>query len=84
MILSSPALPSSKKAPVAQGAIAGNGIPASRSHLVVTERALRPNPFAQRSISGAPIGIPQDLLRIYPDLLKAEQHDQRGKTRMRY
>src|SRR6516164_7104693 len=25
-----------------------------------------------------------DLLRIYPGPLKAEQHDQRGKTRIRY
>jgi hypothetical protein len=25
-----------------------------------------------------------DLLRSYPDPLKAEQHDQRGKTGIRY
>ena len=34
---------------------------ASRSHLVVKERALRSNPFAQRSISGTPIGVAPNL-----------------------
>jgi len=31
-----------------------------------------------------PPELMMDLLRIYPDPLKAEQHDQRGKTRIRY
>ena len=64
----------------------GNGVLASRSHFVVTQRALRPNPLAQRSISATPIGVAElmtDLLRIDTDPLKTQQHDQGGKTRVR-
>ena len=57
MILSSSALPSKRKPPSRRAAIPGNGVVASRSHLVVDVRALSPNCFAQRSISGMPIGV---------------------------
>ena len=88
MILSSPALPRIRKPPSPSTAIPGSGVVASRAHLVVRERALSPNPFAQRSISGMPIGIAAelmtDLLRVDPDALEAQQHDQRGKTWIRH
>jgi ABC transporter substrate binding protein len=51
-------------------AISGNGIPASRSHLVVTERALRPNPPRAAQHLGNtdryPPELVTDLVRIYP------------------
>ena len=45
------------KLPSRKLAIPGNGVLASRSHLVVKTRALSPIAFAQRNISGTPIGI---------------------------
>ena len=61
--LSSLTLPSSRKPPSPSATIAGNGVLTSRSQVVRRDRALSPNSFAQRSISGMPTGLPAKRCR---------------------
>ena len=60
----SEALPNNRKPPSRRAAIAGKGVCESRDQLVRRARALRPNSFAQRSISGIPIIAPPNRCRI--------------------
>ena len=46
-----------QKSPVAQDGYSGQWRTGKPLHVVFKQRALRLNPFAQRSISGTPIGV---------------------------
>ena len=63
MILSSEALPTSRKLPSRKVAIPGNRVLASRSHLVVKTRALSPIAFAAQHLMTDLPGINADPMK---------------------